>query len=329
MNRPAGFSRALALGLAASLAFASAACAQWKPGARTEIVIPSGPASGLDLAGRSIKSLLEQLRAVPVATVVVNKPGAGGTIAYGYLNQHPGDGGYIALASPSLVTNRMMGIGSIDHGDLTAICRLFSDNVVFMVRADSAFTDVRGLVGRLAGDPGSVSFGIATALGGANHLAAAIPLKAAKVDVSRMLNVVYKAGSEATIALIGGHVDVVPVAAPVAVAQLKAGRIRVIAAASEKRLGGALANVPTLREQGVDASYSAWRVVVAPRGLAEEQVRYWEAAFARLAALPEWQALMESNLWAGEYLDARETVRFLERQAVEHRTVLDDLGLRK
>ena len=303
--------------------------AEWPGGGMVEIVVPSAPASGLDTAGRSIKNLLDTARLINVSSIVVNKAGAGGTIAYQYLNQRPGNGRYLALASPSLVTNRLMGIGDIDHRDITAVCRLFSDNIVFMVRADSPLKDGRALITRLRASPSSASFGIATAMGGANHIATAAMLKDSGIDIKSALYVGYKSGSDALIALLSGEVDVVPVAAPVSLPQLAAGKVRVIAVSSPERLGGALAAVPTWREQGVDSAYTSWRVIVAPRGVGSEDVRAAADAFATLAALPQWKAELEKNYWIGNFLDSEATKSFLAAQAIEHRQLLLQLGLAK
>jgi putative tricarboxylic transport membrane protein len=318
----------LALALAAILPSAFTARAQdWAGTGPIEFVVPSGPASGLDTAARTIKQLLEGSKLVQAPLIVLNRPGAGGNIAYQYLNQRPGSGRHLSIASPSLVTNRLMGMGDLDHRDLVAVCRLFSDNIVFMVRTDSPVRDGRALVARLRENPGGTSFGIATALGGANHIAAAAMIKDAGVDVRAPLYVGYKAGSEALIALLSGEVDVVPVSAPVALAPLAAKRVRVIAVSAPQRLGGALTDVPTWKEQGIDSVYAAWRIIIAPRGVAPETARAVSDAFAKLGALPQWRTEVERNYWIGNHLGPEATREFLDEQSNFHRALLTQLGL--
>lgn len=318
-----------AIALLTAIAFAPAAiCAEWPGSGVVEFVVPSGPASGLDTAGRTIKSLFDSAKLISTASVVINKSGAGGTLAYQYLNQRPGNGRYLAIASPSLITNKLMGIGDVDHRDMTAVCRLFSDNIVFMVRADSTIADGRALIARLRKSPASASFGIATALGGANHIAAAAMLKDAGIDVKAALYVGYKSGADALIALLSGDVDVVPVAAPVSLPQLAGGKVRVIAVSSPERLGGALAGVPTWSEQGIASVYTSWRVIVAPRGVSDDEVRA-ARAFATMAEMPQWKAEIEKNDWIGNYLGPEATRSFLNEQANSHRQLLVQLGLAK
>jgi putative tricarboxylic transport membrane protein len=307
---------------------APAQAADWPGSGVVEFVVPSGPASGLDTAMRTIKNLFDTTKLIPTS-IVVNKAGAGGTIAYQYINQRPGNGRYLAIASPSLVTNKLMGIGDIDQRDVTLVCTLFSDNIVFMVRADSPIQDGKALVARLKKNPSSASFGIATALGGANHIAAASVLKASGIDVKSALYVGYKSGADALVALLSGEVDVVPVAAPVSLPQLAGGKVRVIAVSSPERLGGALAGVPTWKEQGIDSVYTSWRVMVGPRGVPDDEVRAAAAAFGKVVAMPQWKAELEKNYWIASYLGPEATRKFVEDQYNEHRLLLTQLGLTK
>lgn len=316
------------IGILTLTALSVAQAADWKPTANTvEIVIPSGPSGGLDIAGRVIKNLFDKSQLVSATSVVMNKPGAGGSLAYQYLNQYPGNGHYFALATAGIITNKIMGIGKIGHNDLTMISRLYSDNIVVLVRADSPLKDARALMTRLRENPKSLSLGIATALGGANHIGLASALKAGGVDVGNTLNVVYKSGGAAMIGLLNGDVEVFPVAVSAAVGQLKGGRVRAIAIASTQRMAGELASIPTWREQGIQADYAAWRVVVGPRGLDQDQVRYWDAVMAKLSAMPDWKAALDQGYSVGEYLNNRDTREFVEQQFRSHRAILGELGL--
>lgn len=324
-----GRARRLWLIVAALVFPFAAAAADWKPEANIEIVVPSGPGSGLDTASRTVQRIMQDHKLLPVASTVVNKPGGGGTLAYLYVNQHPGNAQYISITSPGVVTNRIVGASDIDYRDLTPLAQLFEENIAFMVRPDSPIKSAQDLVARLKKDPSSLSFGIATALGGANHIAAASALKTAGVDIKRMRNAVYKSGGEVTTALLGGHLDVVPIAAPIAVRQLEAGKVRVLVVSSAQRLTGALANVPTWRELGVDSTYSSWRGVVGPKGLSAEQIQYWDGVFSRLTALDEWKQELAKRLWIPSYLNSGQSKTFLEQQRKAHHAILSDLGMAK
>jgi putative tricarboxylic transport membrane protein len=314
----------------ASLALAAMPvhASEW-PSGTVELVVPSGPGSGMDTATRTMKHILDAAKLLSSPSVVINKPGAGGAIAYQYLNQNPGSGRHLALASPSLITNRLMGIGDTDPKDVTPVATLFSENIVFMVRADSTITDGRALIARLKKDTGSVAFGIATALGGANHIAAASVMKAAGLDPNAAHNVIYKAGSAALIGLLGGEVDVVPVATLVSLPQVAAGKVRVIAISSPERLGGALAGVPTWTELGVNAVYTSWRMIVAPRGTSAADARAAAGALEKMTATPQWKAEVEKNYWISRFLGPEASAKFITEQTTMHASLLGQLKLAK
>lgn len=316
--------------VAASLAFAALPvhAAEW-PSGTVELVVPSGPGSGMDTATRTMKHILDAAKLLSSASVVINKPGAGGAIAYQYLNQNAGSGRHLALASPSLITNRLMGIGDTDPRDITPVATLFSENIVFMVRADSTISDGKALIARLKKDPGSVAFGIATALGGANHIAAASVMKAAGIDPGAAHNVIYKAGSAALVGLLGGEVDIVPVATLVSLPQVAAGKVRVIAISSPERLGGALANVPTWTELGVNAVYTSWRMIIAPRGASSADTRAAAATLEKMAATPQWKAEVGKNYWISRFLGPEASAKFLAEQMTMHAALLGQLKLSK
>jgi putative tricarboxylic transport membrane protein len=168
-----------------------------------------------------------------------------------------------------------------------------------------------------------------TSLGGANHQAAAAALKAAGLDIRKMRVVIFPSGGAATTAMLGGHVDVVPITAAFASSMAKQGQVRVVAVASPTRMPGVLADVPTWREQGFDAVVTNWRVMVGPKGMSEAQTAYWEEALRRLSDSDEWKKELEANAWMSEFMRSAETRKFLERENTEVRSFLVDLGLAK
>src|ERR1700752_2939359 len=81
------WSPVLAAGVAACLLLApqGAPAQSWKPERAVEIIVPCQPGCGPDIAARTIQRIWQEQRIVPVASVVVNKAGGGGAVAYGYL----------------------------------------------------------------------------------------------------------------------------------------------------------------------------------------------------------------------------------------------------
>ena len=310
------------------LSAAAAADLGWKPDKAIEIIATNAPGGGSDRIIRIMTKILQQRRDLTVPVTVVNKPGGGGSVSYAYLNQHPGDGHYIVLGSKAILTNNIAGRGP-SYAELTPVAHLFNEYVSVTVKPDSPLKSGKDLIERLKQDPAALSIGIATSLGGPNHQAVAAALKEAGVDIRKMRTVIFPSGGAASTAMLGGHVDVVPVSAAFAASMLRNGQVRLLAVASPKRLPGVLADVPTWREQGYDAVVSNWRIMVGPRGMTPHQVAYWENALRRFGDSEEWRKELEANFWTHEFMGSAETIKFLERENTGARAFLVDLGLAK
>jgi putative tricarboxylic transport membrane protein len=301
----------------------------WKPARNVEIIVGSAPGGGADLTGRLMQKLFQEKLLPDVATSVVNKTGGGSTLSFIYLNQHAGDGGYLALTLQPMITGPLMIAGQITYTEMTPLAHLINEYVGFAVRPDGVLKTGRDVVERLKKDPASLSIALSTALAGSNHLATVLALKAAGVDIKRLRVVVVKGAGDAITGVMGGHYDIAAASAASLIPFLESGKLHGIAVSGPKRLTGAFANVPTWKEQGVDSVYANWRGVVGPKGLTAAQIAYWDGVFAKLAQMPEWRSELVNLLQDPVYLNSRETKSYLDSQHQELRAVLVDLGLAK
>lgn len=301
----------------------------WKPTKNVEIVAGASPGGGFDLTARTIQRIIQSQGLVDGTQSVINKPGGGGAVGWSYLNEHQADGHYLSISSPNLLTNSITGSNSLSYTDLTPIAHLFNEYIVFMVKADSGIKDGKDLIDKMKADPKSVTIAIATALGNHNHIATGQVMKAAGVDVSKLKTVVFQSAAEATTALLGGKVDLVPTPASNSLKMVEAGKVRVIAVSSPKRLGGPLKDVPTWKELGIDAVFSNWRGVVGPKGMTKEQIAYYNQVFSKVTSSPEWQKDLDKYLWENGYLNSEDTAKYLSKQHEELKPLLMDLGLAK
>jgi len=304
------------------------AAATWKPEKAVEIIALNAPGGGPDRVGRIMAGVIRGGHQLEVPIAVVNKPGGGGSVASAYLNQHPGDGHYLLLSTKALLTNSLMGSGP-SYTEFTPLAHLFSEYISVTVRPDSPLRTGRDLVDRLKKDPGSLSFGIATSLGSPNHQGVAAALKEAGIDIKKMRTVIFPSGGAASTAMLGGHVDVVPISASSGASMLRQGQVRLLALSAPTRLPGVLADVPTWREQGYDAVVSNWRGLWGPRGMTAAQIAYWEEAMVRMVDSNEWKQELETNFWSSEYLRSSNTRKYLDRDYAQSRAFLMELGLAK
>jgi putative tricarboxylic transport membrane protein len=301
----------------------------WQPDKNVEIVLGVGPGGGVDTAARLIQKLWQNAAIVQAPTTIVNRTGGGGAVAWASVAQREGDAHVITFITPALITNHIGGRSPLSHADFTPIAHLGSEYLVFAVKADSAIRNGKDLIELLRKDASAVSVAVGSTLGGVLHLAMAQVIKAAGGEPKKLKAVVFKSSAESVTAMLGGHVDVM-VNIPLNVLQhVKAGTVRLVAAAAPQRLGGLFSDVPTWKEQAIDVIGSNWRGVVAPKRLSSAQVAFWVGAFGKAVNTPEWQKELERTQYVGNFLAGAEHGRFLQAQATALRPVMVELGLAK
>ena len=303
--------------------------ASWSPDQPVEIVVGTSAGSGSDATARWMQRWMREKKLVEAPLNVVNKPGGGGTIASTYVNQHSGNGHYLLVSSPSLLTNFISGRSAIRYTDMTPLAQVGAESVVFTVRAESPLKSAKDLAARLKSDPASLSFSIGIAIGSHNHIAVSEVAKAMGADIRKLKVVAFSGSADGVTALLGGHIDVSASPASAVLAHVKAGKLRTLAVSSEQRLAGDLATVPTWTELGIRAISANWRSVLGPKGMTESQVAYWDDVLGRLVKLPEWRQDLEVKLVEPTYLNSRETRKRMDAEHALLTTVLTELGLVK
>ena len=301
----------------------------WSPERNVEIVVGSAPGGSNDKTARQVERILTEKKLVNATLTVVNKPGGGSTIAFNYVSQHAGDAHYLMVGTTALLSNHIVGNSKLSYQDFTPIASLFNDYVVFAVNASSSIKDAKDLSERLRKDPKSVAIGFATALGSHNHIAAGLLAKAVGANPRNLKAIAYKGSAEAITNLLGGHIDLVTTAAGNAAPHVAAGRMRVVAVAGPRRFGGALADVPTWKEQGVDLVFGGWRAIMGPKGISAAQIAYWEDALSRATKVPEWRSDLEKNYWSDDFVTSQQFRKDLDKDYADMKAVLVELGLAK
>ena len=319
---------ALSLLLIPALAYAQAPQTGWRPERSVELIVGAAPGGANDRIGRSLQRMLQDSKlANPV--LIVNKPGGGQSVAFAYLNTQAGNPHYLGLASSSWLTTVAGGRGTITHRDVTPIVKFLDEYQMYFVRSDSPIKTARDVVERLRKDPASVSFGFSTSAGNPLHISIAALARQAGVEPSKVKAVVFNSGTDTALQVAGGHLDV-GVQSPGSAAQMvQAGKVRFIALAAPKRYPGLLANVPTLREQGINVDANVFYTIFGPRGIDAAQTAYWDEAITRVVQSDLIKKDLELNYWTIGVVGHRELPQFLEREHESYRRALTDMGFVK
>ncbi len=331
MTRRSRLISAAALVLCGSAAFtflARAEPAAWEPQRNVEFIVPTEAGSTMDVLARAMQKIWQQTHAVNASMTVEARSGAGGAVAWSYVSRKSGDGHYIAISGPTLLSNSLLGVGDLNYKDITPIAQLFTEYTVFAVRADGPIKTGADLVNAMR-TSSTLSIGVAPGFGGSNHVAVLKLARAANIDPAKLAIAPYRGANELVQALLGGHIDVAPATFSAIEPFLDSGKLRAVAVAAPHRLAGAQADIPTWKEQGFDAVEGNWRGIVGPQNLSAAELAYWNTRVGELVKTDDWAQVLKQYHWDADYADAAGSKRFLDARYQELQSTFAGLHLSK
>ena len=282
----------------------------WEPKKPIRIIVGFSPGGGTDIVARTIVASAQEF--FPVPLVVVNKPGAGGTLAAEFVSKAEPDGYTLLVAggseSTSVPNHRKVNYSIND--DFVGIIRLIRSRIFFGVKSDSEIKSIADLAKIAKANPGKLSYA-SSGQGSILHSSMLLLASDLKADLR---HVPYKGGAPAMAAMLGGHVDIAMIGGPEeAQAHLAAGKIRLLATPSDTRFPG-FPEVPTLKELGHDVYVDNMKGLVAPKATPDEAVKYLHDTFKRGLDSKVWEKLaaklkLETGYLSGEdFMGAMKTM---------------------
>ncbi|QEZ45477.1 Bug family tripartite tricarboxylate transporter substrate binding protein [Cupriavidus oxalaticus] len=255
---------ALAAACAACAAGASAgALAQPWPAHPIRMVVPFPPGSSPDLIARIVTEKLAAALGQPV--VIENRPGAGGNIGTGMVARAAPDG-YTLLftingplvTAPTLSRN----LNYDPFRQLAPVTLVATSPNVLVVDARLPVRSLREFVALAKSKPGALNYG-SPGNGSASHLAMEQLKAIAGIDLQ---HVPYPGFPQITTAMVGGQVQAGFMVPAIAMPQVNAGKLRVLAVTTTGRTA-VLPSVPTVAESGYPGFEAiSWQAVLAPAG---------------------------------------------------------------
>ena len=287
---------------------------------RTPELLAGTPAGGgQDRTARAIAGLLGG------EVAVRNVPGRGGSSAWEMLASRAAEDDVLAVSSPTLITNALLGVSAIDHHGLTPIAQLYTEHSVLVSSPASGVTEPSTVLRQMA--MGSMRISFATALGNINHLALAQIARHAGVAIRDLSVRVFDSARHAVGDVLAGNAEAAMVSAASALTEIEDGSLVAVAVTSPRRLGRVFAKVPTWVEAGVDCDLGTWRGLVAPPEVAAESVANWERRLSVMVSDRRWSSLLDDNLWTDTFLDPAGTAVFLDGQRRLLSGLLEETGL--
>ncbi len=306
--------------------FSAGARAQsYNPSRPIEIVVHSALGGGSDVFARAVVEMVEKEKLLPQPMRIVNKTVGAGLGAMAYLVEKKGDDHTIAIFTNTWVATPLTSKeAKYTVKDLTPIVRLVLEPTIAVVKADSPYKSMNDFVEAAKKNPG----GLKQAGGSVTAIESLTGLLLQSATGVKWTFISTPAVKDRIANLLAGNVQII-IPQPQDVNEfIIAGRVRPIAALTEKRLT-VLPNVPTIKEQGIHIPIIAnARGFLAPPGISKEVVAYWEDFFARLIKTPSWKQYLEENQVEDVFLKGRDLPPFFDEQIQLMRSVLQQAGIK-
>jgi putative tricarboxylic transport membrane protein len=317
--------------LAAAAALTLAVSAQAGPLDKTECIAPAKPGGGFDLTCKLAQGALLNGKYIADPMRVSYMPGGIGAVAYNAIvAQRPDENNTIIAFSGGSLLNLAQGkFGRYNEKDVRWLAAIGADYGAVIVSDNSPFKTIADLIAAIKADPGKVVFGAGGSVGSQDWMKAALTARAAGLDPKTMRFVAFEGGGEAITALQGGHVQVYSGDASEAAEQIKAGaKIRVLAVLADKRLDGAMAQVPTMKELGYDIQWPIIRGFYMGPKVSDADFKVWQDTFSKMMATPEYNKLRADRglyqlAMTGPELDA-----FITERMATYRKLAADFNLK-
>jgi len=257
----------------------SVASAQDYPTHPIRMIVPYPPAGGTDIVARVVNEPLSRELGQPI--VVDNKGGAAGNLGTDLAAKAPADGYTVLFTLSSHTINPKLypHLPFDAEKDFAAVSLAAYIPQILVAHPSVPVNNVQELIAYAKSRPGKLNYA-SVGVGSPAHVAGELFKLKTGVDI---VHVPYKGGGPAIAGILGGQVQFAIVSLPAALQQVKAGQLKAIAVAGDKR-SIAAPDVPTMKEQGVDCVVNSWFGALVPAKTSPAIIAKLNGAMAKVLA---------------------------------------------
>jgi tripartite-type tricarboxylate transporter receptor subunit TctC len=324
MNARTFVTRALLAALI--LGAGNAAAQQGYPNRPIRLVVPFAAGGGSDFVGRLIgQKLTEQLGQ---QVVVDNRPGAASLVGTQIVARAAPDG-YTLLLADSGFTINIAFFKDPQYDalkDFDPVSVVASTPYILVVNPALPYAgSLKDFVAMAKAQPGKLTIGSAGS-GSGTHMTGELFRLRAGIN---MTHVPYKSVGPAISDVVAGQIQSTIATPPVTLPLVKAGRLKILAAATPKR-SPLLPDVPTFAEGGVpDVNVSNWYSVMAVGGTPTAVVARLNAEIHKALATPDMRERLAQSALEAAPNTPDEFRRMVEEELRRWARVIKDAGIRQ
>ncbi len=301
-----------------------AALAQEKyPVKPIQIYVGFSPGGTFDLCARMLSSIAEEY--MEGSMVVVNKPGAGGTIAVAEVAKAKPDGYtlYHTGVTTMLVAGLTTDVPYSVVDDFVPIIGHTKGEYGLCVRGDAPWSTFEEFVQYARENPGVVT----VASAGVRNPGHLLTEYLAAVEGIKIQMVPFLGGAPATAALLGGHITAFA-AAGTHPPLVEAGKFKLLLQYGSERLKAA-PDTKTALELGYGVSIDQEYMFLAPKGTPQPILEKLEDAFTKAAESTSYVRFLGKIGLGPRYMNSSEAKEFMVREYNGWKKVLEKIGFEK
>jgi tripartite-type tricarboxylate transporter receptor subunit TctC len=294
--------------------------AQRYPAKTIEIVVSYAAGGSTDLIARAIAQKLQERLGQSV--VVINKPGASGTIGATQVARANPDGHtlYAGFTTEMAVVPQLSRNAKYSLDDFEPVAITGIIPVVLIASKKVRANNLRDLIEELRHAPGTYTYG--GGLGSPSHIMGAWLNRIRNLNVT---HIPYRGGAQAVGDVSGGHIDLFYGGVSAAKGAIDANLVKAIALVGDAR-SSALPTVPTFKEAGVtDFDLDSWNVLLAPKGTPANIVQLLKQETVMALNDPQVRATIGSQ--GVEPSQTQDVRAFVAREREKFGRVVRELGL--
>ncbi len=265
------------------LALSTTATAQTYPAKPIRIIVPLAAGGPGDVLTRAMGQKLSEQTGQPV--VIDNRPGANTNVGTEFVAKAPADG-YTLLSTANPLTTNPSLYPSLPYDplrDFAPITLIGLTPLLLVVHPSLPVKSAKDLIALAKARSAQLNYGSA-GNGSALHLAGEMFNSLARV---KLVHVPYKGVTNAFSDLLGGQISIMFPGAPIALPQVKAGKLRALGTTGEKRMAAA-PDVPPVAESGLPGyEVSVWYGVLAPANTPGAVVSRLHTEISKIVLLPD------------------------------------------
>jgi tripartite-type tricarboxylate transporter receptor subunit TctC len=290
------------------------------PDRPVKLIVPWPAGGDTDNIFRPYAPLMQ--KHIGQTVVIANVAGASGTRGAKEAKDSPPDGYTIYGVHDYIHSTYYTGVADVTYADFEPVCLVSSTPSVLTASPKTPWNDWNGLLADAKARPGQISVG--ATLGSTSHFFPALIEKAAGI---KFKYVSYEGLAPRMNAILGGHIDLTD-SNMTQKGKVEAGQLKFIAIGTEKR-SPEMPNVPTLKELGVNVTYTVSRGLFAPKGTPNDVLAKLESACAATVKEAAFAEAMKKQATDVHYLDRKAYASWLKQNDELNKGLARDLGLLK